>query len=51
MTAWLVIAVGVAYACVAAELAWKEQWWQALVFFGYAVSNIGLWKLAQVALK
>lgn len=51
MTAWLIAAVGVVYAGVAAELAWKGQWWQALVFFGYAISNVGLWKLAEGALK
>jgi hypothetical protein len=47
VSAWLIAAVGVAYAYVAGELAWKGQYWQALIFFGYAVSNIGLWKLAQ----
>lgn len=51
MSAWLIALVGVIYAGVAGELAWRGNWWQALVFFGYAVSNIGLWKLAQDALK
>ena len=51
MSSWLIAIVGVMYAFVAAELAYKGNWWQALVFFGYAVSNIGLWKLAQVALE
>ena len=51
MTALLIALVGVIYAGVAGELAWKGQWWQALVFFGYAISNIGLWKMAEMALK
>lgn len=46
MSAWLVAGVGVAYAFVAADLAWKGNWWLSVVFFGYALSNVGLWKLA-----
>ena len=49
MSAWLIALVGLIYAYVAGELAWKGQHWQALIFFGYAVSNIGLWKLADMA--
>lgn len=48
MSAWLVAFVGVLYAGVAADLAWKGNWWLAVVFFGYALSNVGLWKLAQL---
>lgn len=47
MSAWLIALVGVIYAWVAGDLALRGQWWQALIFFGYAVSNIGLWKIAQ----
>lgn len=51
MSAWLIALVGVIYAGVASELAWKGQWWQALIFFGYAISNVGLWKLAAEGMK
>lgn len=47
MSAWLIALVGVIYAGVAAEQAYRGQWWLAIVFFGYALSNVGLWKLAQ----
>jgi hypothetical protein len=45
MSAWLIVAVGLAYACVAVEQAWKGNWAMSLVFGGYAVSNIGLLKV------
>jgi hypothetical protein len=51
VSAWLIALVGVIYAWVAADLAWRGSWWQALIFFGYAVSNIGLWKLATEGMK
>lgn len=51
MSAWLIAIVGVMYAVVAADLARHGSWWQALIFFGYAVSNVGLWKLAQDGMK
>lgn len=51
MSAWLIAAVGVAYAVVAADLVRHGSYWQALIFFGYAVSNIGLWKLAAEGMK
>ena len=47
MSAWLIAIVGVIYAGVAAEQVWKGNYWFALVFIGYALSNVGLWKLAQ----
>jgi hypothetical protein len=51
VSAWLVALVGVIYAVVAADLARHGSWWQALIFIGYAISNVGLWKLAQAGLK
>jgi hypothetical protein len=47
MSAWLIAAVGVAYAYVAAEQALKGHWWLAIVFGGYALSNVGLWAMAK----
>lgn len=45
MSAWLVVAVGLAYAYCAAEQAVKGNWSLAIIYGGYAISNIGLWKL------
>lgn len=47
MSAWLIALVGVIYAVVAAEQVYRDNHWQAIIFFGYALSNVGLWKLAQ----
>ncbi len=45
MTTWLIIVTGVAYGCVAAEQAWRTNWASAVVYAGYAFSNIGLYIL------
>jgi len=45
MSAWLVVVVGLIYAVVAIAQASKGNWAMALVFGGYAVSNIGLLKV------
>lgn len=47
MSAWAIALVGLIYAGVAANLAMEGKYWLAVVFFGYALSNVGLWKLAQ----
>lgn len=47
MSSWLIAFVGVVYAVVAAEQAWKGHWWMAIVFGGYALSNVGLYLLAK----
>lgn len=47
MSAWLIALVGVIYLGVAAEQAFKGNWWFALVFAGYALSNVGLVFLAR----
>ena len=51
MSAWLIALVGLIYAGISAELAWKGNWWLAIVFFGYALSNVGLYKLAEIAAR
>lgn len=48
MSAWLVALVGVIYAGISVDLVLKGNYWLAVVFFGYALSNVGLWRLAQV---
>ena len=48
MSAWLIAAVGLVYAYIAGENIYRGNYWMGVVFFGYAVSNIGLYKLAQL---
>jgi hypothetical protein len=43
VSGWLIIAVGIVYACIAAEQALKGNWGTAVVFAGYSFSNAGLW--------
>lgn len=47
MSAWLIILVGLIYLAVSAESAAKGQWAQAVIFFGYAFSNVGLYIVAR----
>lgn len=43
MSAWLVALTGLIYAYVAAEQGWRGNWAMAVVYSGYAFSNIGLY--------
>lgn len=47
MSAPLIILVGVVYSYIAAESALKGNASLAVVFAGYAFSNIGLWMAAR----
>jgi hypothetical protein len=47
MSGWLVIVVGVIYAGVAVMQGFKGETPLAIVFGGYALSNIGLWMLTK----
>jgi hypothetical protein len=47
MSGWLVIVVGVIYAGVAVMQGFKGDTPLAIVFGGYALSNIGLWMLTK----
>jgi len=47
MSAWLIVAVGIAYAVVAAEQITKGNMYMAIVYAGYAFSNVGLYMLAR----
>jgi len=47
MSAWLIAIVGLIYAGIAAENLWRGNWPMAVVFAGYAASNIGLYVLAR----
>ncbi len=43
MSGPLIILVGLIYLGIAVEQTWKAEGAMAIVYFGYAFSNIGLW--------
>jgi hypothetical protein len=45
MSPWLIALVGGIYLYIAIEQAAKSHWWMAVVYVGYAVANVGLYKL------
>jgi len=47
MSAWLIVAVGVAYAVVAAEQITKGNIYMAIVYAGYSFSNVGLYMMTR----
>lgn len=47
MGPWLIIVVGLIYAYIAAESASKGDTSLAIIFAGYAFSNVGLWMAAR----
>jgi hypothetical protein len=47
MGPWLIIGVGVVYAIIAAEQVIKGQIPNAIIFAGYAFSNVGLFLLTK----
>lgn len=49
MSAWLIALVGLVYAYIAAENVWHGNVWMGVVFFGYALSNVGLYRMAQIS--
>jgi len=46
MSSWLIVVTGVIYAYIAAEQAIKGNMPMAVVYSGYAFSNVGLYILA-----
>ena len=46
MSAWLIILTGLIYAYIGIEQAFKGNLYMAVVYSGYAFSNIGLYLLA-----
>lgn len=46
MSGWLIIATGLAYAWVAIEQGLKGNTHMAIVYSGYAFSNVGLYLMA-----
>jgi len=47
MSPWLIIITGLIYAYIAIEQALKGNSYMAIVYSGYAFSNIGLYLLAR----
>lgn len=47
MSAWLIAMTGLIYLFVAIEQAWRGNWHLAVVYSGYAFSNVGLYYLAR----
>lgn len=45
MGPWLVLFVGVIYLYVGLEFGFKGNWYMAIVYLGYAVANVGLFKM------
>jgi len=47
MSSWLIIVTGLIYAYIAAEQALKGNVWLAVIYSGYAFSNVGLYMMAK----
>ena len=48
MSSWLIVLTGLAYAYVSIEQFFKGNTYMAIVYSGYAFSNVGLYKLASI---
>jgi hypothetical protein len=47
MSSWLIILTGAIYAYIAGEQVYKGNIWLAVIYSGYAFSNVGLYMLAK----
>lgn len=47
MSGWLILFVGAIYLTIAIEQALKRNWPMAIVFAGYAFSNVGFYQGAK----
>lgn len=47
MGPFLIAAIGCQYLAVAADQYWKGDWPHALMYFAYALANVGLWFAAK----
>jgi hypothetical protein len=47
MSSWLIIVTGAIYAYIAGEQVYKGNIWLAVIYSGYAFSNVGLYMLAK----
>jgi hypothetical protein len=48
MSAWLIAFVGLVYAGISADSFFRGNPWMGVVFLGYSLSNVGLYKLASL---
>jgi hypothetical protein len=48
MSPWLIIVTGAIYGYIAVEQFLKGNTYMAIVYSGYAFSNVGLYKLASI---
>jgi len=46
MSSWLIILTGAIYAYIAGEQVYKGNVWLAVIYSGYAFSNVGLYMMA-----
>jgi hypothetical protein len=46
MSAWLIVVTGLIYAYIAAEQFIKGNSGMGITYAGYAIGNIGLWRMA-----
>jgi hypothetical protein len=46
MSSWLIAIIGLVYFYIAVEQTLKGNIWMGITYLGYAVGNIGLYKLA-----
>jgi hypothetical protein len=47
VSSWLIILTGAIYAYIAGEQVYKGNVWLAVIYSGYAFSNVGLYMLAK----
>jgi len=47
MSGWLIALTGLAYAYVALEQGYRGNAWMAVIYCGYAFSNVGFYMLAK----
>lgn len=51
MSANLIALCGFVYLYVAIEQGVMREWALALMYFGYAIANVGAWKIATLGIK
>jgi hypothetical protein len=47
MSTWLIASVGIVYFVIGAEMAWTGRYALMLVWWGYALAQIGLWQISR----
>lgn len=51
MSANLVALCGFIYLYVCMEQFWRSEWAIGLMYLGYAIANVGAWKIAQQGIR